>query len=134
MSDDEYFEPEIYNQGNEPEYIITDIPTSHIDTAIIRLNNAFDILENLLMPFEEEQRNQLSNAFEDALSVYATNQTLAFNIISKACSERTLQNELLDTVMLVRSRMNGVELAIRNDPENPYISNIANRLRRPCRF
>jgi hypothetical protein len=113
MSDDEYFEPEIYFD-QEPEH------GGGTATAIIRLNNAFETLENLLMPFDNERRRQLFNAFDDAVSVFETNQTLAFNIISNVCSERTLQNNLLDTVVLVRSRMNSLSRAIRNDPLNYF--------------
>jgi hypothetical protein len=115
--DVDYFEP-TGDFGEYPDYIETVLSTPSIDTAVARLQEALYELSLLLSQVDVNTRIKLRNAFDQALDVYGENQTTAKNIIVAACPEsKELQGELLDIVMFVRSRMNGVELELENDPE-----------------
>jgi hypothetical protein len=128
--DVDYFEP-TGDFDEHPDYIETVLSTPSIDAAVARLQEALDELSLLLSQVDVNTRIKLRNAFDQALDVYGENQTTAKNIIVTACPEsKELQGELLDIVMFVRSRMNGVELELKNDPElvSFYVQQVLNGL------
>ena len=126
--DVDYFEPTCQTGG---DYIETVLSNESIDAAVSRLQDALNELSLVLSQVDVDTRIKLRNAFDQALEVYSENQTTAKNIIVAACPEsKTLQGELLDIVMFVRSRMNGIDQELKNDPElaSFYVQKVLNSI------
>jgi hypothetical protein len=125
MSDSDYIFPdelaadEGVNEVFEEEaiYIFAEPhKVNPVDNALKRLETAMSELDGVINKFPEEEREQVREACEDAVLIYGKSQRDAERLITAVSSTDHLTGELLDGVMYIRCRLNGLERALQDNP------------------